>query len=279
MPRIAFLTVLFIALATGAAAQTLERIKDTQQLRVGFRIDAPPLSFLDQQNEPAGYSPIICYELAKEIALALKIEDLDVQFVPVDTKNRFEKVSNGDIDLLCGAATITLERQAIVDFSIPTYVDGSSVILPRDGAASLAELGGKTVGMRSATTTEEAVINSFGAAGVDTQMLRFNDHGKGIDALVGGEIDAYFADMSILLAYFLSGDLARDFRILDDILTVEKHGLALKRGDSDFRLLVDTGLSKMYDRGDMKRAFEKVLPGAKPGVALQALYLIGPTLP
>ncbi|MEM8776659.1 MAG: amino acid ABC transporter substrate-binding protein [Pseudomonadota bacterium] len=279
MRNFAFVTTLLLVLASSATAQTIDRIKETQQIKLGYRVDAPPLSFLDSQNLPAGYSPMICSELAKEIATVLKIDDLNVEYVPVDTKNRFDKVANGEIDLLCGAATITLERRKLVDFSIPTYVDGSSVILPRDGAKSMTELDGKTVGMRSETTTEQAVKNSFESAGLEARMERFNNHKNGINALVSGQIDAYFADMSILLAYYVSDNLSNRFRLLDDILTIEKHGLALKRGDSEFRLLVDTGLSKMYARGTMQRAFKSVLPGADPGVALRALYMISPTLP
>ncbi|MEM6579105.1 MAG: amino acid ABC transporter substrate-binding protein [Pseudomonadota bacterium] len=276
-----FATLLLMALplAGPVGAQTIEKIKETQTITFGFRTDASPLSLANEEGNPAGYSPLVCRDLAREIAGDLGIENLTVEFVPVDTSDRFEKVANGEIDLLCGAATITLSRLEQVDFSLPTYVDGASVMVPVGAAANLLDLKGRKVGFRSATTTEQAVENSFAKAGVEIEKFRFNDHEAGIAALMAGEIDAYFADQSILLSFFINERLENKFAIPDDVLTIEKHGFALRRGDADFRLLVDKGLSRLYASGRMQQAFATAMPGAKPGVGLQAMYLIAPTLP
>ena len=280
MRLFAILLILTLAPSGFVTAQTLEKIKDTGTITFGFRTDAAPLSFATgADGKLAGYSPLVCSELAREIAADLEIEDLTVEFVPVDTSDRFEKVASGEIDLLCGAATSTLSRREIVDFSIPTYVDGASVMLPRGEVTKLSELGGRKVGFRSGTTTEQAVLNSFENDGLEIVASRFSDHRAGIDALAAGEIDAYFADQSILLSFFVRDRMADRFVMLDDVLTVEKHGLALRRGDSDFRLLVDTGLSRLYAAGRMQEAFKRALPGANPGVGLRAMYMLAPTLP
>lgn len=273
-------TVLALALLAGSAtAQTLDRIRETQQLNIGFRTDAAPLSYLDADEKPAGFTPLICDQLAQAIADKLELNELNATFVPVETKSRFEMVANGEIDLHCGAATITLERRALVDFSIPVYVDGTSVLLPNDASDNLADLAGKKLGFRSATTTEQAVRNSFADAQIEAEMLRFDTHPAGFQALANGEIDAYFADQSILLVNYVSGGLTQDFKMMDEILTIEKQGLALPKGDSEFRLLVDTVLSEMYADGTMADLFRTALPGVEPGMALQALYVIAPTLP
>lgn len=279
MRLFAILLILVLPLAGPVSAQTIEKIRESQTLTVGYRADASPLSLVDDAGNPAGYSTLVCGELAREIASALEIENLRVHFVPVDTDNRFEKVANGEIDLLCGAATITLARRAIVDFSIPTYVDGASVIVPVGGARNLQELEGRRVGFRSETTTEQAVLNSFENAGFEIEENRFIDHRAGIDALLAGEIDAYFADRSILLSFIINDGLGDKVLLPDNQLTLEKHGFALRRGDADFRLLVDTGLSKLYATGRMQAAFAKAMPGATPGTGLRAMYMIAPTLP
>lgn len=274
------LTGLVVALfAFGASAQTLDRIRDTQQIRIGIRSDAPPLSYIDTQGRPAGYAPMICNRIVQDIANRLQLATLDARYVTVGTGDRFDKVASGEIDLLCGAATITLGRRETVDFSIPIYVDGTSVLLPIGGATSLMELAGKTVGMRSQTTTETAVRNSFRAAAIEARMERFDTHPAGIQALLDGQIDAYFADRSILFVNFVAGRLDSRLNMLDDILTVEKQGLAMARGDAEFRLMVDGLLSQMYADGTMSEVFETVLPGVEPGLAMEAMYLIAPTLP
>jgi polar amino acid transport system substrate-binding protein len=273
---------LLAAVATGlpATAQTIDRIRETGVFNIGFRTDAAPLSYATEDGLANGYSPILCANVAQFIANALNLEALDVKFVQVDASNRFEKVASGEVDLLCGAATITLSRRAIVDFSIPTYVDGTALVLPVDAAMNFTDLSGKTVGVRRDTTTAEALANSLESAGIAATIVPFDDHDTGFAALAGGEIDGYFADQSILL-YRLStlGEAADRFKLSDGLLTIEKQGLAMARGDADFRLLVDTALSQFYKDGTMRQIFDIALPGAEPGLALRALNMIAPDLP
>ncbi len=275
------LSVLFVSVlfTTGAVAQTIERITKNNEIRFGFRTDAAPLSYVNDQGRPFGLSPLICDQVAQAVAKKLDLKDLNVQFIPVDSKDRFDKVASGEIDILCGAATITLSRREIVDFSIPTFVDGTSILLPIEAEGTMSALAGKKVGMRSSTTTEASVQNTFDAAGIDARMVRFASHPDGIKALRDGKIDAYFADQSILLVNYIAAGLKGKFKLSQEILTIEKQGLAIARGDDDFRLIVDTILSEMYARGTMEEIFRTALPGIEPSEALKALYIIAPTNP
>lgn len=266
-------------LALPASAQTLERIKQTGELKLGYRTDAAPLSFTDENGQPAGYSPLLCTGVAQAIANQLEIEDLLATFHAVDATNRFDKVASGEIDLLCGAATITFERRQVVDFSVPTYVDGTSIMLPKDAPEQLTDLVGKKIGVRSGTTTMDALKNSLEDADVTADVVRFADHKAGLAALQNSEIDAYFADQSILLYLAYSQDDTRSLKVTSEILTIEKQGLALARGDSDFRLLVDRAISQMFTDGTMEELFQRALPGANPGVAIKAMHLLSPTIP
>lgn len=277
--RLLFLFLLAATLASGSAAQTLDRIKENNEIRFGFRTDAAPLSYINDQGRPFGLSPLICDQVAQAIAKRLELEELNAQFIPVDSKDRFNKVASGEVDVLCGAATITLSRRELVDFSIPTYVDGTSILLPNEADGTMQALEGKKVGMRSSTTTEEAVLNSFKSAGINADMVRFNTHPDGIKALRDGKIDAYFADQSILLVNYIAAGLKGKFKLSQEILTIEKQGLAIAKGDDDFRLMIDTILSEMYSQGTMEKIFRTALPGIQPSDALKALYVIAPTLP
>lgn len=267
------------AFSLPVTAQTLDRIRDTGQLRLGYRTDAAPLSYADEAGLPAGYSVLLCAELAQGIANAMQMEALNVDFFAVSTDDRFDKVASGELDLLCGAATITLGRREHVDFSIPTYVDGTALMLPADAAGQFADLAGKRVGVRGATTTEEALTNSLARSGLTAEVVTFDAHDKGMAAMSAGEIDAYFADQSILVYLHATHPNRDRFKVSNEILTIEKHGLAMVRGDSDFRLMVDGILSELYKNGKVEEIFAASLPGVTPGNALRALFLIAPTLP
>ena len=113
------MTAVFLAALTlpvAATAQTLEKIKETGELVIGFRTDAAPLSFVGD-NSPQGYAPALCFAIAPSLAVVAGIEDMNVIFETVTTEDRFQKVADGEIDMLCGAASITLTRRELVDFS------------------------------------------------------------------------------------------------------------------------------------------------------------------
>jgi len=266
-------------LAVPASAQTLERIKQTGELRIGYRTDATPLSFTDERGLPAGYTPLLCTGVAQAIANRLNMSDLTATFHPVDTTDRFDKVASGEIDLLCGAATITLSRREKVDFSVPVYVDGTAVLLPKVASDDLKDLIGKRVGVRLGTTTEQALTNTMTDAGVEAEVSKFADHKAGLEAMRNNEIDAYFADQSILFYLAFSGETKDMFKVTSSILTIEKQGLAMARGDADFRLLVDSAISDMFEDGTMEDLFQRALPGANPGLGIQAMNIMSPTIP
>ncbi|MCB1351237.1 MAG: amino acid ABC transporter substrate-binding protein [Rhodobacteraceae bacterium] len=273
------LSFALLGAALPASAQTLDHIRETGEIRLGIRSDAAPLSYVDAEGRPSGYTPTVCAHVAELIAIDLELENLNANFVPVEAEDRFEKVANGDIDLLCGAATITIERRETVDFSIPTFVDGAAVLLPVGSGTDFSALVSKKVGVRAGTTTEEILANSLEAAGVQAEIVAFDTHDAGLAGLENGEISAYFGDQSILYELFHKSDLSENFTMSDNTLTIEKQGLALRRGDADFRLVVDRALSQLYASGTMREIFQGAFPGATPGLALKALYLIAPDLP
>ncbi len=123
----------------------------------------------------------------------------------------------------------------------------------------------------------EALQNSLAAADIDAEVIQFDDHPSGMAALKGDVIQAYFADQSILMDMILRDESRDGLKILEQILTVEKHGLALRRGDTEFRLAVDRGLSDLFRDGTMRAAFEQSIPAATPGFALEAMFLLPPT--
>ncbi|WP_120501372.1 amino acid ABC transporter substrate-binding protein [Roseovarius sp. EL26] len=279
MRRIALGLLMTALFAAPATAQTLDRIRAKGEINIGYRTDAAPLSFADSGGNPTGYSIKICKAIVAAMAQPLELEKIKTNFIPVTTEDRFDKVASGDVDLLCGASTITLSRRVKVDFSTPTFIDGTAVLLLRDASGDMSALDGKKIGVRKGTTTEKALGNSLKRAGVNGEVVAFDNHQAAMAAMEAGEIEAHFADQSILYNLFSNSELQNKFKISNEILTVEKHGLVMARGDADMRLLVDTILSRLYSSGEMSKLYRKSFPTAQPGLAMRAMYLIAPTLP
>ncbi len=258
-----------------AAAGVLDRVVQEKAIRIAYREDAPPFSFKDKIGEPAGFMVDLCRAVAKKVAEERNLPGLNVVYVPVTAADRFDAITQQKADLLCEPTSVTLSRRQLVDFSIPTFLDGASLIVRADGPKKLNELTGRKVGVVAGTTTEESLRNSLKDAGIGAEVVAAETHRDGLTMLDEGKISAYFADRSILLFLIKDSKAPEKLRLADDYLSVEPYALALPRGDSDFRLAVDRALSHIYRSGEIAAIFERTFGGkAKPSQILQTLYLI-----
>ena len=265
--------------AAAAGESVVDRIRETGEITIGHRRDAAPHSYLDESRNPAGYSIEVCAEVVGRLRAQLGLTQLRMNFEAVDATNRFEAVADGRVDLLCGAATITLTRRETVDFSIPTFADGASVLTRRDASPDFAALAGKRIGVRQGTTTEKALHASLAGFGIEAEVQPVSDHADGLMAVEAGRIDAYFADQSILYALLETSDEREDLIVAGNTLTLELHGLALPLGDHRFRLEVDRALSQLYRSGRMAAIFEETFPGAEPGDTIRYIHTFAPIPP
>ena len=280
-PLIPLLAVAVLVCTAAAKAEesVVDRIRETGEITLGHRRDAAPHSYLDAEGRPAGYTVEVCAETVGRLRAQLGLAQLRMRFEPVDATNRFEAVADGRIDLLCGAATITLSRREIVDFSIPTFADGASVLTVKGASPDFAALAGKRVGVREGTTTEKALRSSLEKFGIEAEIRPVSDHEDGLSAVETGAVDAYFGDQSIL--YALRDASAEKDRLVvaGNTLTLELHGLALPLGDHRFRLAVDRALSQLYRTGRMAEIFTATFPDVEPGETIRYIHTFAPIPP
>jgi ABC-type amino acid transport substrate-binding protein len=274
--RLAWLTFgAALLLVAGAQAQTLERVRSSGSFKIGFREDAAPFSYKTAQGEPTGFSVELCRLIATEVRKTLELDELTIQYVPVGTEDRFKAVQDGRIDILCSADTQTLSRRALVDFSLFTFLDGAAVLLRADSPEDLPGLAGHKIGVRGATTTEDALRQALTELDVDAEVVPVSSHDEGLAKLAASEVAAYFGDQAILTFLAMRSDAPEKFKLSDRQFTFDPYALALTRGDDEFRLLVDRTLARTYRSGRIDELFKEAFgENAKPTAALRALYLI-----
>jgi ABC-type amino acid transport substrate-binding protein len=261
-------------LAGGAWSGTLDRIRQDKTIRIAYREDAQPFSYKDSLGEPAGYMVDLCRAVAKKLTQQMKLT-LSVIYVPVTAVDRFDAIAQHKADILCEPTSATLTRREVVDFSIPTFVDGASLIIRAGGPHDLQGLAGRKIGVLGGTTTEEALRNTLKDQGITANVSLAKSHGEGLAMLDDGKISAYFADRSILVFLIRSSKAPEKLMLADDYLTIEPYALALPRDDGDFRLAVDRALSHIYRSGEIKPIFEHTFAGqAAPSPIVKTLYLI-----
>ena len=271
---LALATVAITAAPTPADADTLAAIEVRGTIRLGVRTDATAFSFTDQLGEPAGYTVQLCRAVAADLKQQLGLDSLTIDYVEVTTEDRFSAITEGRIDLLCGATTVTLGRRAMVDFSSLTFVTGMGVLYRALGPASFAELEGKTIGVRQGTTTEDVLEDALTSAGLEATFVAVDSHADGVAALKDGTIDAYFADRAILIFLALTDAEPDQLRVGERLFSNEPYALALPLGDTTFRLAVDSALSRIFRSETIDRIYAASFGDIEPGDLLRALYLL-----
>ena len=260
--------------AAEVAAGTLDLIRKDKAVRIAYREDARPFSYKDSNGQPAGYMVDLCRAVAKKVAKALQTSSLKLVYVPVTAANRFEAIQQNRADLLCEATSATLARRELVDFSIATYVGGTSLMIRRDGPRDLKAMGGHKLGVLGGTTTEQALRSALKKAGVVADIQVTTSHAEGLALLDDGTIAGYFAERDVLTALLRDSKAPDKLMVADNYLTIEPYALALPYGDDKFRLAVDRALSHIYLSEEINQIFERTFSAkAKPSQLLRTLYL------
>src|SRR5262249_3769967 len=184
--RIAWCLLVCFAVAAAAAAgpsSTLDRVKAEGAIHLGFRSGAAPFSFRERNGLVRGYSVELCTRVLGAIQKQLGLPKLAVDWTRLDASDRLDVVTSGKVDIECGTTTIALSRMERVDFSVPIFVDGGSVLTKFDAKITrLADLNGKRVAVILGTTTESALKRELAVVDAKAELVPVND------GLAGGSL-------------------------------------------------------------------------------------------
>jgi glutamate/aspartate transport system substrate-binding protein len=270
------------ALLSSASAMgqgTVDRIKQRGEIRIGYRTDARPLSF-EENGQPAGYSVDLCKRVAAGIGGQLSLPAMKATYVPVSADNRFDALVKGDIDIECGATTVTLGRMERVDFTLMTFVTGGTFLSKADkrigGAADLA---GKRVAVPRGTSTATALEAFLKENSVNARVVMVDDRDAGMARLQRGDVDALAGDQIVLLGNALEAleaDKNANFSFADELFSYEPYAFMVRRNDADFRLIVNRELAEIFRNGDQAQIYQNWVGsnGVKASPMLIAMYLV-----
>jgi len=268
--------LLVLAADVAAASPTLDRIRQAGSISFAYRGDAAPFSFKDREGRVRGYSVELCIRVAAALQKELGLAGLKVEWIPVDAATRLDAVASGKVDAECGTTTITLTRMQTVDFSLPIFVDGGSVLVrAKSKITDIAGLKGRRVAVIPGTTTEQALTRTLSRLGATATLVPVKNGAQGIAALVQSQADAYAGDRVVLAGLKLGAPDPAQLEFVDNDFSYEPYALVLPRGDADFRLAVDRALANLYRSGDIDPIFQRWLaPLGRPGPLLHAMYFL-----
>lgn len=270
------LALLSGAVGAWAQAGTLDKIRQSGTITLGYREASIPFSYIGENRQPAGYSVELCQRVAESVKRQLGLADLQVKWVQVAPGNRMAKLVSGEIDLECGSTTNTLSRQEQVSFSLLTFADGGSLLMKADsGLMGLADMGGRKIGVVPGTTTERSLQEALARNNVKAETVKLKDHAEGLVALMEGKVDAYASDRVILVGLVLGSGNRKSLRLSHDLYSYEPYALMLRRNDSAFRLAVNRELARLYRSEEIYAIYDRWLGVlGTPGPLLKDLYFL-----
>jgi ABC-type amino acid transport substrate-binding protein len=277
--RIHFLIFALLFSCVANALGTLEKISESGSITIGYRSYSMPLSYLDGDKRPIGYSIDVCMQIVNVLKRALNRPKLAVKFYEVTPETRDKALIAGTIDLECGSSSITADRLNDVSFSTPIFISTIRMLAREGGGvSSVANLRGKTVVTTRGTTSEKLFndLNQVRSLGATLIVAKSNVESFGM--LETGKADVFI--LSDVLAYGLrasSKDPAR-FVILRDSLSHEGVGIMLRKDDPAFKKVVDTEVTRLIAQGEMikiyRKWFESPIPPNRVNLGMQPSYML-----
>jgi ABC-type amino acid transport substrate-binding protein len=272
------LLLLLACFALPALAQTLpgdsrlKKIRDTKTVAIAYRTDALPFSFADN-GQPAGYTVDLCKRVVASLEQQLKVQPLQVKWVPATSQNRMELVRKGQADMECGATTATLGRMEQVDFSSPVFVDTTGMLVRKGVGTSLEGLAGKKIAVIAGTTNETALDAALKKRMVSATVMRVKNRDEGVAALESGAADALVSDKLLLAGLVGKVKDPTQYEILGDDLSFETLAIVLPWNDASLRVAVNRALSQIYSGDAIVEVFRKNFgPNAVPTPGLIVMY-------
>jgi ABC-type amino acid transport substrate-binding protein len=218
----------------------------------------------------------ICRWIANSIerTLGRKVQTV---WIEVDSRNRFEAITQGRADMECGSTTISLSRMKIVDFSTIIYADSTGVaVFANRKFSRFADLAGLRVGVITGSTNAQAVAAEAARRKMPLSLVEFVDRDRAFDALSKGELDGFATDKLVLRAMITDRGL-RQYDVLPDDLSAEPFAIMLPQGDWRLRLAVNTAIANLFRSGDVIQLYTKHFAsfGMQPSVWMGAVLTFG----
>jgi len=279
-PPFFFVIALAVLLSSGAFAQgtpdTLAKIKSAKSINVAFSGDSLPFSYVETNNQPAGYSIDLCKRVIAALGRVTGVPDLKVNWIVDTVPNRIAMVASGKADMECANTTQSQTRLKDVDFSNLIFVDGGGFLVRADSDINgFSDLAGKSVAVTTGTTTEMRLAQMLKQRLIDAKVVQVKDGVEGVALLESGAVAGFASDKIKLVGLAAQAKNPKAFALLSEDLSFEPYAFMLPRNDSAFRLEVNRALTQVYLSGEIDPIFTKWLgPLGRPSGLLAAMYLL-----
>jgi polar amino acid transport system substrate-binding protein len=147
-------------------------------------LEAPPRSYYDDKNQPAGFEADLAARLAEMLGVKLVL-------VKTGSPDRIPFVASGRIDAVMGAMSRKSERAKVIDFTVPIHSENYGIVTTEaSGITGIADLNNENVTLVQVRGTTAIPFLQKNAPKAKLVLLdNYNDRDR---ALAQGRGDASF---------------------------------------------------------------------------------------
>ncbi|MDO4251398.1 MAG: transporter substrate-binding domain-containing protein, partial [Moraxella sp.] len=167
-------------------------------------------------------------------------------------------VQNGTVDLECGSTTNNEERAQQVDFSVGFFEIGTRLLTATDsGINSFDDLKGQTLVTTAGTTSERYIRQYNDEKQLGINIISAKDHGESFLMLENGRAKAFMMDDVLLAGEKAKAKDPAKWHIVGEPQSFEIYGCMMRKGDTEFKALVDDTLKAVYSSGEINQIYDK----------------------
>ena len=250
--------------AAGAAADRLDEIRARGHLIAGVKADYRPFGFRDEDGNLVGYDTDVARALAEAVGVP-------VQFTPVTSANRLQKLQRGEIDVVVATLGDTRGRRELVTMVEPQYYgDGVNVLLRPDARISdWEELRGRTL-----CSIQGSLWNRLARERLLVETISLNSTHEAALALRNAHCVGWLYDEVNLLGELAGGDWEEGYHVSLPTRFVSPWAVAVAKEEAGGRLdlLLGNTLAKWHRDGFLQQLEERW--GLPPSPYLRRARLI-----
>jgi glutamate transport system substrate-binding protein len=235
-----------------AAGSAMQKLNQSQKLRVGTKFDQPGFGLKGLSGKPEGFD----VEIAKMVAKQLGIPADKIEYTETPSAVREQVLQSDKVDIVVATYTINDKRKALVDFAGPYYIAGQSIMVKKDNTTITGP-----ESFKDGTKKVCSVTNSTPATNIEkyvkdkaTQLVLFDIYQKCVDALKGGQVDAVTTDNVILTGFIATNE--NQFKLAGNTFTEEPYGIGVKKGANDLRTFINDTLETSFKDGSYTKAWK-----------------------
>jgi glutamate/aspartate transport system substrate-binding protein len=243
---IALLVILF-GCGDEAFAQTLEKVRNSGTITIGYFDSQVPLSYVGPDKKPIGYQIEICQVIAGRIKASLGLSDLDIRYVSVSEASSVPQLANGTVDLVCGGRAHTEDREQYAAFTYTTFVNRFTILSRKENAyQTISDLKSKKIVFSAGTIVSKRITDLDFRGRLGMTLIPAKNQVEAFKIFESGQADAYVSTETTIAGLIARSKNGSDYTIARTPLWIVPFAVMIRKNDPQLKQLADASIADLF---------------------------------